>query len=266
MLMCKTARATLLRALVACTFLCCLPGGAAHAAEVPVIAAASDLKFALDEVLARWREESGQDVRVSYGSSGQFHAQIQQGAPLDIFMSADETLVADLDKRGLTRGPGRLYAIGRVVLFVPRGSRLRADSALDDLAAALSDGRLLHLAIANPAHAPYGRAAREVLEARGLWQRIEGRLVLGENVAQAAQFALGGGAEGGIIALSLALAPSFAAAGDFALLPDTLHRPLRQRMVLLARASPDAAALYEWLDGPEARAILRRYGFVLPDA
>ncbi len=240
-------------------------GTAAIAEPVPLVAAASDLKFALDEAIETYRQHGGQVVRASYGSSGNFFAQIRQGAPFDIFMSADETLVLELARLGLARDDSQLYGIGRLALFVPHGSPLHADAKLDDLERALADGRLRHFAIANPAHAPYGRAARDALQARGLWPVIEARLVLGENVAQAAQFALTGAAEGGLIALSLARAPTFAAAGEYALVPAEMHQPLRQRMAALKRASPAALEFYAWLAGAQARDIFARFGFELPD-
>lgn len=237
---------------------------AADAGAVPIVAAASDLKFALDEIIEQFRLDTGAVVRGTYGSSGNFARQIEQGAPIDLFMSADETYVERLVARGLTRDRGSLYAIGRIVLYVPRGSPLEPDPQLRGLAARLAAGGTGRIAIANPAHAPYGRAAEQALRSTQLWEAVRPRLVLGENVAQAAQFASSGNVEGAIIAYSLALAPALRAQGSFALLPESLHRPLRQRMVLLSRASPAAARFYEYLQSPPSRAILVRYGFTLP--
>lgn len=235
-----------------------------RAQDVATIAAASDLKFALDEVLARHEAETGQKSRVTYGSSGNFFAQIGQGAPFELFLSADEEFVFKLADRGIAKDRGALYATGRIVLFAPNGSPLLADSQLIDLARAVTDGRLVKLAIANPEHAPYGRAAREALVSKGLWNAIEPKLVLGENVSQAAQFAVSGSTQGGIFALSLALSPAFARAGSYALIPQSLHQPLRQRMVLTTRAGPAAQAIYAYLQAPVARTILKKYGFELP--
>ncbi|MEP7057975.1 MAG: molybdate ABC transporter substrate-binding protein [Caldimonas sp.] len=248
---------------------CLASAGPIHAQEaptidVPTIAAASDLKFALDEVLALYTVQTGRRARVTYGSSGNFQAQIRQGAPFDLFLSADEAFVFQLADAGLTRDRGALYATGRIVLFAPRGSPLVPDDALADLGRALQDGRVVKFAIANPEHAPYGLAAREALTAKGLWSAIYPKLVLGENVSQAAQFALSGSAQGGIFALSLALSPAFAEAGRHVVIPESLHRPLRQRMVLTRRAGMAAAALYDYLQQPVARAVLKRYGFALP--
>jgi molybdate transport system substrate-binding protein len=231
----------------------------------PLVAAASDLKFALDEVVTRFQRDTGIAPRVTYGSSGNFARQIEQGAPFELFLSADEAYVDRLAAKRLTQGDGALYAIGRIVLFAPHGSPLKPDPALDGLAARLASGESGRLAIANPEHAPYGRAAEQAMRSRGIWQAAQPQLLLGENVAQAAQFASSGNADGGIIAYSLALAPALRDRGTFALLPETLHAPLRQRMVLLQRASPAAARFYDYLRSPASRAILAEYGFVLPE-
>lgn len=237
----------------------------ATSSPTPLVAAASDLQFALDEIVARFRRDTGIAPRVTYGSSGNFARQIEQGAPFELFLSADEAYVDRLTARGLTRGDGALYAIGRIVLFAPHGSPLEPDPGLRNLAMRLANGESGRLAIANPEHAPYGRAAEQALRSVGVWEALQPKLLLGENVAQAAQFASSGNADGGIIAYSLALAPALRERGTFALLPETLHAPLRQRMVLLQRASPAAARFYDYLRSPASRAILSQYGFVLPE-
>ena len=243
-----------------------LPAASAQPPEpVPVIAAASDLKFALDDLIAAFRGETGREVRVSYGSSGNFYRQILQDAPFQLFLSADEDFVFRLADQGRTADRGRRYAIGRLALFAPNGSAVQVDPDLTDLRRALADGRLSRLAIANPDHAPYGRAAREALERTGLWASAQPRLVLGENVSQAAQFAASGSAQAGLFALSLALAPAFSAAGRHAVVSDALHAPLSQRMVLIRNAGGTARAFYDYLERPAARRVLARYGFALPD-
>ena len=246
-------------------WLALIASSASSAAGLPSIAAAADLHYALDEVVAAYQRESGVTARVTYGSSGNFFTQLQQGAPFDIFMSADEALVQKLAVQELTRDAGALYAIGRIVLFVPRGSAIALDKKFADLRRALDDSRLSKFAIANPAHAPYGRAAREALQTAGLWQAMTPHLVLGENVAQAAQFARSGAAQAGIFALSLALAPPFEGAGSYILIDASQHQPLRQRMVLMRGAGQAATRLYAYLKSPLARAVLRRYGFTVPD-
>lgn len=252
-------------AILAAFVLFAFAGVAAPAQPGPSIAAASDLKFALDEIAARFARETGRTVRVTYGSSGNFYRQIQQGAPFELFLSADEDYVRRLADEQLTVDGGVRYAIGRLVLFVPKGSTVKADPAFADLRAALRDGRLKRLAIANPEHAPYGRAARQALEREGLWDALAGKLALGENVSQAAQFALSGSAQAGIFALSLALSPEFAGKGDYVPISESWHEPLRQRAVLLRRSGETARAFQRFLLQPPAREVLRRYGFADPD-
>jgi molybdate transport system substrate-binding protein len=237
---------------------------AAQVGEAPPIAAAADLQFALTEVAALFREQTGHSVKLTFGSSGNFFTQIGHGAPFEVFLSADEVYVKRLAEKGMTQGDGALYAIGRVVVFVPHGSPVDADSDLSGLAKALREGRVARFAIANPEHAPYGRAAREVLKARGLWEEIVPALVLGENASQAAQFASSGSVQGGIVPLSLVVQPDVAKRGTWALLPESLHTPLRQRMVLLQRAGPVATEFFNFVQEPAGRAILQRFGFVLP--
>ncbi|NWG74724.1 MAG: molybdate ABC transporter substrate-binding protein [Rubrivivax sp.] len=234
------------------------------AQPAPTIAAASDLKFALEEVAARFEQETGHRLRLVFGSSGNLYAQILQGAPFQMFMSADEDFVFRLHDAGRTLDRGRLYAVGRIGIKVPAGSPLKADGTLRDLAAALRDGRLQKFAIANPDHAPYGMRAREALQHAGLWEAIRPKLVYGENISQTAQFATSGSAQGGIVALSLALAPSVKVLGDFELIPQAWHQPLRQRMVLTKDAPPALRAFYDHLATPPAQAVMTRYGFEMP--
>jgi molybdenum ABC transporter molybdate-binding protein len=231
---------------------------------VPVVAAAADLNYALPEISGQFTKDTGKTVKLPFGSSGNFATQIQQGAPFDIFFSADEEYVQKLAAAGLTVDDGTLYAVGRIGIFVATGSPLAVDGELVGLKAALADGRVKKFAIANPEHAPYGRAARAALQHAGLWDQIEPLLVLGENVSQATQFATTGGAQGGIIPLSLARAPEIAKLGTFALVPESWHPQLRQRMVLLKRAGETARTFYAYMQQSTARAALKRYGFVLP--
>jgi molybdate transport system substrate-binding protein len=236
----------------------------ARAQDVPVVAAAADLQFALTEIAQAFTKETKREVKLAFGSSGNFSRQIQQGAPFQIFLSADEQFALDLAAKGLTEDDGALYAIGRIVIIAPHGSPLKADNELADLKAALADGRLKRFAIANPEHAPYGRRAAEALRHIGAWEEIKGRLVFGENVAQAVQFATSGATQGGIIAYSLALSPNVSKLGTYALIPEEWHQPLHQRMVLLKAAGETARSFYAFMRGASARAIMRRYGFVLP--
>ena len=235
-----------------------------HAQTVPTVAAAADLKFALEEVAASFERKTGNQVRLVFGSSGNFYSQILQGAPFQMYMSADEDFVFKLADAGMTSDRGRLYARGRIGIMVPKGSPMQADSEFKDLAAAMKDGRLQKFAIANPEHAPYGARAKEALQHAGLWDAIQPMLVLGENISQTAQFATSGSTQGGIIALSLAKAPSVAKLGSFALIPEDWHRPLKQRMVLLKGAPAPLRAFYDYVATPTAQEIMVRYGFAMP--
>jgi molybdate transport system substrate-binding protein len=235
-------------------------------AEPALVAAAADLKFALRELAELFRQSSGQEVKLIFGSSGVITSQIQQGAPFELFLSADEAYVETLFRAGLTIDGGRIYGIGRIGLFAPKGSPIAVDEQLVGLTSALRQGQVKKFAIANPAHAPYGRAARQAFEKKQLWSMIEPLLVLGDNVAQATQFATSGSTEGGIIPLALALAPEVGSRGSFALIPEDWHEPLRQRMVLTKNAGPGARAFHDWLQAAPARAVFERFGFKLPAA
>jgi len=254
-----------MRKLIFTLVLCCAT--LAHARDIPAIAAAANLKFALAEIAKDFEKDSGRKLRLSFGSSGNFTYQIEQGAPFELFLSSDENFVFRLADKGLTEDRGMLYAIGRIVLFAPHGSTLKVDANLADLKSALDDGRLKRFVIANPEHAPYGRAARSALRHAGLWDAISPRLALGENASQATQFAASGVSQGGIVPLSLSLAPEVARLGVFALIPATWHadEPLRQRMVLTKKAGETARAFYAYLQQPAARATFVRFGFVLPE-
>jgi molybdate transport system substrate-binding protein len=241
-------------------------GAAAAQADAAIIAAAADLKFVLPGIAASFERETGHQVRITYGSSGDLARQIAQGAPFEVLLSADERSVLDLQRDGHTRGAGALYAVGRLALFAPRGSSLRMDGDLRGLQAAVAEGRITRFAIANPQHAPYGQAAKQVLQRLGVWQQIEPALVLGENASQAMQFAASGSCQGGIVPLSLALAPEIAKLGAFERVPREWHSPLRQRMVLTARSGPAAAAFYEYMRrAAGVRDALGRFGYSLPD-
>ncbi len=231
-----------------------------------LVAAAADLKFALDEVIVRFGKTHPQvTVKASYGSSGNLFAQIAQGAPFDLFLSAD----ADFPRRLVTTGKADeasrfIYGIGRLVVWVPKASGIEVEKAG---IRALLDPRAAKIAIANPAHAPYGAAAVAAMEHYGIHAAVKDRLVLGENVAQAAQFVGSGAADIGIIARSLAVAPKMADAGRLWKVPAKAHPRLEQGGVVLTggKNAEAARALRAVLTGGEGRAVLARYGFVLPD-
>lgn len=237
----------------------------AYASEKPtLVAAASSLRFAMDELLDTFERESGRSVTVSFGSSGNIARQILQGAPFDVFLSADERTIAKVADAGLTVDSGTLYAIGRLVLFAPVASPLTVDAKMAGMRQKISDGTLKRFAIANPVHAPYGRAAREALRHNGLWDKIQTMIVLGENISQAAQFALSGSVDGGLLSYSLAKSSAYEGKGEYIIVPAAHHAPLRHRMALLERAGKAAREFYTFMTSPKAREILMRHGFSLP--
>jgi molybdate transport system substrate-binding protein len=228
------------------------------------VAAASDLKFALTALSQNFTKATGQAVDLQFGSSGNLARQITQGLPLDIFMSADEALVFSLFDGGFTPDKGTLYGTGRIALLLPKNSALQLPKSEAEARLSLKSQlqTVRKFAIANPEHAPYGRAAKEALQNLGLWEPLQPKLVLGDNISQATQFVTSGAAQAGVTALSLALAQDVATqSGAFWIVPASLHAPLKQRMVLLKSAQPGAKALFDYLQTPAAKAVLAKYGF-----
>lgn len=231
-------------------------------AEKITVAAAADLKFALDEIVTSFKaSQPGHEIEVIYGSSGKFHTQIQQGAPYDLYFSADIAYPRELARLNLAASAVTPYAVGRIVLW--SNSRDAGKMTL----ASLSDPQISKIAIANPKHAPYGKRAEEALRASGMWDKVQDKLVLGENIANTAQFVQTGNAQVGIIALALALNPELATAGGYFLIPDNLHSPLEQGFIItkLGGAKPLAHQFADFMAAPPARSIMSKYGFVLPD-
>lgn len=233
-----------------------------HAQEKILIAAASDLKFAMDSIITAFKNRSAGIVDVTYGSSGKLFEQISKGAPFDIFFSADISYPNQLREKGLTLAEIYSYGVGRIVLWSKK---------LDPNKAGMKS--LLHasvkkVAIANPAHAPYGKRAEEALEYYKLMQSIKGKLVFGENISQAAQFVTTGAADIGIVALSLALSPNMKKeGGKYYLIPESSHKPLEQGAVLTHHANGNnyATIFMEFMKGGTANAILNHFGFKKPD-
>ncbi|MBK8595238.1 MAG: molybdate ABC transporter substrate-binding protein [Holophagales bacterium] len=230
------------------------------------VAAAADLEFALDAVFAATAASTG-GIRpaVTYGSSGSFYAQIENGAPYDLFLSADADYPRRLAAKGLADGEPFLYAVGRIALWVPASSKVDIEGLG---LRALLEPSILKIAIANPRHAPYGRAAEAAMKSLGVYDGVKEKLVLGENVAQAAQFVESGAAEAGVIALSLALAPRMRSAGRHVELPTGSYPRMDQGGLVLKGARDPAAArtLRDALLGPRGRELLKEHGFTLPAA
>ncbi len=214
----------------------------------------------MDEIAGGWTRETGQRLNISYGSSGNLARQVQQGLPAELFLSADEGFALKLAEAGLARDDGVIYASGRLALVVPKASNLELDAQLRGLKSGWPSIR--KFAIANPELAPYGKAAREILQSAGLWEQAQAKVVLGENIGQTTQFVTTGAAQAGITALSLLTEGDAGRNSRFIALPDSLHAPLRQRMVLLRRAGPAATAFYQYLQTAPAKTVLRKHGFM----
>jgi len=226
------------------------------------IAAASDLNFAFKDLVAEYEKKTGIHVKLSLGSSGNFFSQISNGAPFDLYFSADIRYPQNLEKAGHAV-PGSLYeyAVGRIVLWAPKGSTLDLQKGLETLL----DPSVRKIAIANPKHAPYGYAAVAAMEHFKVYDRVKDKIVLGENISQAAQFVESGACDIGIVALSLALAPSMKAAGKYWEIPMEAHPPLEQGTVILKRSKNQEAAkrFLEFLKGSQGQEIMQRYGFTV---
>lgn len=245
---------------VICIFLCLAFSSVAQTRKL-TIAAASDLKYALDSLVSAYAKSHPEvTVSVVYGSSGKFCEQISHGAPFDLFFSADVSYPQKLEASGKTGQPFRKYGRGRIVIW----SR-RFDPAVQKMDALL-DRRVTRIAIANPEHAPYGRRAVEAMKKANVYDKAAARLVYGENISQAAQFVTTGAADAGIVALSLALSPAMRN-GKYFLIPEDLHEPLDQAVVILKRAADnaDASNFQEFVLNERAKAIFTYFGFAEPD-
>ncbi|MGR3292562.1 MAG: molybdate ABC transporter substrate-binding protein [Candidatus Scalindua sp.] len=229
-----------------------------------LIAAASNLRFAMHEICQDFQgENSSIQTKVSYGSSGNFFAQISQGAPFDIFFSADAIYPELLEKEGLTaKEAQKVYAVGKIVLWIPKESEVDPDTGLQ----AVTSPAIKKLAIANPRHAPYGRAAEESLRYYGLWEKVEGKLIYGENISQTAQFVHTGAADAGIVALSLAISPKMLHEGRYWVIPDESHSDIEQIYVVLKKGQEKKSVrkFLDFIHGEKGGKILSGYGFVIP--
>src|SRR5271170_5583305 len=227
------------------------------------VAAAADMSAALPQIVSAYTRETGQTVKLSFGASGNLTNQIRNGAPFDVFFSADEEYPQQLIAEGLASGTPYRYAVGRLVLWVPSDSPLD----LSKLGmTALLDPSVKKISIANPATAPYGRAAAAALRHFGIYDQISSRLVVGENVSQAAQFVESGNAQAGLIAFSHALAPAMKDKGRYWTVPLDAYPTLNQAAVVLSKSKQQDAArkLLDFLRSPEATSLLTSYGFSLP--
>lgn len=259
-----SSKINILRAAFLVCFLSVFTTFTVVAANPPNIAVAASMKFAIDDIAKQFTQQTGFRLRLSYGSSGNFASQIQHGAPFELLLSADEIYPNKLIDAGLTQDAGEVYAIGRLALAVPKHSQMQLDGQLNGLKQLIDDHKLQRFAIANPEHAPYGERAKQALQTKGLWQGIEKNIILGENASQAAQFAVSGSTQGGIVPLSLAMSDNFSRMGNYVVIADELYDPINQRMVLVNNASAVAQQFYAFILSAPAQHILRQYGFDVP--
>lgn len=238
---------------------------ASTAAQEITVAAAADFSSAMPDIIARYKSHTGQDVKLTLGASGNLTTQIRNGAPFDLFFSADEDYPKQLIDANLAEGDSLYrYAVGRLVLWVPN------DVAVDPEKLGIKtllDPAVKKISIANPQHAPYGRAAESALRHFGIYDQVASRLVLGESVSQAAQFVESGNAQAGLIALSHALSPALKAKGRYWTVPLDAYPALNQAAVVLSHSRNQSAArkFLEFVRSPEAVSLLAGYGFTLPE-
>ncbi|HEY3118245.1 MAG TPA: molybdate ABC transporter substrate-binding protein [Chloroflexota bacterium] len=233
--------------------------GTANPGQPLIALAASDLQFALPEIVASYERETGRKVTVSFGSTGNLSQQIANGAPADVFFTADASFLADLEAQGLlVPGSSQSYAVGRLVLVSAPAAPVQL-TTLEDL----TRPEVRSIAVANPEHAPYGRAAQQALKSAGLWDILQPKLVLAEDISQTAQYVRSGNADAGLVALSVILG---APGTPYAIVDPSLYPPLRQVAAVLTASNEVAAArdFLNYVDGPSGRPTMIKYGFVLP--
>jgi molybdate transport system substrate-binding protein len=247
----------------ALTFLLPLLLAGVCAAEELTVAAASDLQYALQEVAARFEKQTGNTVRLTFGSSGNFFAQISNGAPFDVFLSADAQYPRKLVEQGAAEKTSlQVYGIGKLVLWAPSGSKFDVDRGVKGLV----DASVQKIAIANPQHAPYGRAAVAAMKHEGVYDQVAARLVMGENISQTMHFIESGNVDVGFVALSLAVAPAARGRGRFWTIPQEFYPKIEQAAVVVSRSSKKktAAVFLAFLNEPEIVEVMKTYGFERP--
>jgi molybdate transport system substrate-binding protein len=230
------------------------------AAQEITVAAASDLQFAMQDVAARFEKETGKTAKLIYGSSGNFFQQIQNGAPFDMFFSANLDYPKKLEAAGLIE-PGSFYAYakGKIVIWVPKQSKLDLSSGVQ----ALLDPSIKKIAVANPQHAPYGQAAVVAMQKENIYEKVKDKLVLGENISQTASFVVSGSADVGIVALSLALSPNMKDKGRYAEIPPDEYPPIEQACIIVGSSKNKEIArqFLSFVKTPAVADVLRSYGF-----
>ncbi len=231
-------------------------------AKVATIAVAANMKDAFAEIATEFKSTGKPEMRVVYGSSGNFAAQIMNGAPFSLFIAADEQFPLELFKNGKAVDDGSVYAIGKLVIITKTSSGIHLLDSKADIAKAITKAN--KVAIAKPELAPYGRAAVQYLKAEGLWDIAKDKLVYADNIGAATTYVASGAADLGFTAFSLAKSPELLRQTSYVAVDTKMYEPIKQRMVLIKGASQEAQDLYRFMQGPKAKAILQKYGYSTP--
>jgi molybdate transport system substrate-binding protein len=232
-----------------------------QAADKPMAAIASNMSYVMLDIATAFQKKTDTEVRITFGSSGNFARQIVQGAPYKLFLSADKKYVDFLRHNGMNLLADVDYARGRIGLYIPKNSRLYKNTDLDSAIKMIIHGNYKRLAIANPEHAPYGLAAQQALRSAGLWVTAKKRLLLTENAAQTMQVALSGNVDVAVVSASFMHLPEVNSKGKFFIIPESWHKPLRQHLVLLEGASVSERELFEYMQNNESQLIVQKYGY-----
>jgi molybdate transport system substrate-binding protein len=246
-----------------CLLVMCLIVGSALAKEAPLVAIASNMSYVITDIADSFRQQTGIEAKLTFGSSGNFTRQIVQGAPFKIFLSADRKSVDFMLGNGIKLLADIKYARGRIGLFIPDNSGMFGSTDLAMAIKMLTHGRYKRLAIANPEHAPYGLAAQHALQNAGLWVIEKRRLLLAENAAQTMQIALSGNVDAAIVPASFIYLPELQNKGKFFLIPEQWHQPLQQYLVLLEGANADEKQFFDYMQEEYSHTVLQRYGYSL---
>ena len=231
-------------------------------AQTSTVAVAANMKDAFTEIAAAYKATGKPEMRVVYGSSGNFATQIMNGAPFNLFIAADEQFPLELFRNGKTTDEGAIYAIGKLAVITKNSSGIFLLDSKADIAKAISKAN--KIAIAKPELAPYGRAAVQYLKAEGLWDLAKDKLVYADNIGAATTYVVSGAADIGFTAFSLAKSPEVTKQTSFLLVDAKLYEPIKQRMVLIKGAPQESVDLYRFMQGPQAKSILQKYGYITP--
>ncbi len=231
-------------------------------ASPPTVVVAANMKPAMEEIYQQYKSATGQEFRIIYGASGNLTRQIQQGAPFNLFVSADENFPLALSKDGFTVDEGKVYAIGRLAMIANTGKGIKLSLKEDDLRKIITSAN--KVALTKPDIAPYGKAAVEFLTKMGLINLAKEKFAYGENISSATNFVVVGAAPVGITAYSLAISKGVTRDADYLLIPENLHEPIRQRMVLIKNPPQSVVDFYNYLQSPQAKAIIKAHGYTAP--